>query len=276
MDIYLKHLIKLILLSLQLVSISIASANIISGTISLPSGIVAPADGVSFTVESFGFDPEGAVSVFIPSGQDSVSYTLEFSIDDYQFVNFECNSGCDTLDITTTGGWDNTRGVVGWYDGQRFAGTQDHVVDILLELADSFTGTVEFPDGAVANDIFYFIVAITSADSFSSDSRYTAIELLSPGQQSSFNFKIGVPTDETSTAWRVSFGCILECASVTQTGQHYATSAFGGDSSIDPSVAFEFPKGQDYSDLRLNLIDTSPIPIDFTLAPILMLLEDDE
>lgn len=256
-------------------SIASAFANTISGTISLPSGVTAPSGGVILTVRSLRFDSFGfgRDRVTIPSGSSSTNYSLVFSDDVERQVVFNCDDGCGSLDITTSGGWSNTSGVGGDFSAQVFNAGQNHVVNIQLETADTFTGSVSLPEGLVAKGNEFLLASISSNNRFSFES-YSEGEILTAGQ-TSFDFKIGVPSNATSSSWQVRFVC-LDCETRVESKTHYATTIIGAPPALDSDSSFPFLKNTDYANLNLTLIDNKPINMkQVILSPILLLLDDE-
>lgn len=273
-QVFLRPTIALILTFCSILS---ANANTISGAVSLPPGVVAPSGGLDITVGSIPFDDFGfgRDRVRISAGQSSASYVLQFSDNSDRDITFDCED-CANLDVTSDGGWSNTQGVVGTFSGQTFSGALDHVVNIRLERADTFKGTVSLPSGVIATGGEFLFVSIRSTDPFSFDS-FGDGELLSAGQ-TSFEFAIGAPSDSRRSGWDIRFVC-LSCAPRVEPSGHFATTVAGGIPSLDSDSAFQFSSGLDFNGIDLTFIDNQAIPDEseegeIIIAPILLLLDD--
>lgn len=263
-------------LLLALSSILSANANTISGTVSLPPGLVAPSGGLDITFNSIPFDDFGfgRDRIRISAGQSSANYILRFSDNSDRDITFDCKD-CASVDVTSDGSWSNTRGVVGIFSGQTFSGALDHVVNIQLERADTFKGTISLPSGVVATGGEFLFVSVRSTDRFSLDS-FSDGEILSAGQ-TSFEFAVGAPSDARRSGWEIRFSC-LSCASRVESSGHFATTATGGTPSLDSDSAFRFSSGSDFNGINLTFIDNQAIPeaepSGIIITPMLFLLDD--
>jgi len=157
-----------------------------SGTISLPPGVNAGAGGVIYNIGVLEFVfIDGIFSrpidaVIIPEGQNSADYQFDLlSADGNHVLNFECTSGCEGLDVTTDGFWSESLGVVGSFifGATRFSAAVDNEVDIVMESADTFSGTVSLPSGITGNDFTAVVVRVRDTGFLQFDSYSTIVQI---------------------------------------------------------------------------------------------------
>ena len=234
-------------------TVSTANANTISGTVSLPSGMVAPAGGLDISVRGFPIGDFflGSDRVTIAAGQSNANYFLEFLDNEDRRIEFNCDD-CASIDVSSNGFWDNTAGIVGFFGATQFSGSQNHIVNILLESADTFRGTVSLPAGLRAQGDEFISVSINDTGFLSLNS-FSDGEFLSEGQ-TSFGFAIGAPTNATNSGWDIRFSC-SGCEERIEAEFHYATSLSGSNAALDSDLAFTFANNRDHSGIRLTLID---------------------
>lgn len=243
-------------------STSTAQTNQFSGTFSLPQGIVAPAGGTVFNLATDPLDEftlnsrvaYSATEVQIAAGQTSVFYTLRLDNSPVvlnKTLKFECVSGCDELDITTVGWWSSLKGVVAKADASNFVANTSQTIDIQMEPADVFAGSIIFPDDFLATGTELFTIEITET-AFAVTARFSQ-QVLATENSQSVDFRLAVPADETNGGWNMSLRC-LDCVSDLAAGPYYPTRVNGDPASLESSQQFFFQKNRDYTDIQFSLI----------------------
>jgi hypothetical protein len=239
-----------------------AQSNQFSGTFSLPGGVTAPSGGTRFEVrtepiDEFTFNSQVAYSstqVNLLAGQSSSNYSIRLDNSPQvlnKTVRFVCLSGCANLDITTSGWWSASAGVVGQADASSFAANTDRTINLQLEPADIFAGSIVLPEDFTTTGAEQFIVEVVEA-SFAITARFTqTIEPSANLQQ--INFRLGVPSNETGGGWNLSMRCI-NCANDLEAGPYFAKSISGVPVSLKSVGQFFFRKNADYQNMRLDLI----------------------
>ena len=238
------------------------TVEIISGTFSLPTGVV-PAGDVVYEVttqpfESFVFEGQAYSStdqVTISAQDSSPTYQLFIppDADDEQYkIMFKCLQGCETLNVSTDGYWrDATYKVVGEVNAGVFGGGQSHTVNIEMEDAKIFAGSINFPAGLVPAGGEFFSVNLISLNQ--EDSRFWNFYSTIIGVQAGIDtvqFRIGVPLDDPvpTAGWFLFLNCII-CDSRFEQRLQYATNILignpltvnGADAQLFPvSLPFNF------------------------------------
>lgn len=271
----LRQLLIFVLVALTL-SQTANAAFTVSGSISLPTGVVAGSEGVEIRLNGlFREFPSGSdtTTARIGQGQSSAPYSLTFSGDDDQEIEFECTVGCFDLGVTTEGAWNENDGIVPSFGGTDFSRTMDHLVNIRLETATRFSGQMRLPEGFTATGNELLLLRISSNDRFAFLSFSDGV-VLSPGEDS-FNFEIGIPSDETNQSWSVEFSCFA-CDDDILGDDTYASTISGDPAVTDEDLAFAFPMSGNFNNLTLTLISIAldPVQSKISIAPILLLLDD--
>ena len=250
-------------------------ANTISGTVSLPNGVVAGSGGVEISLSAFPFvDISTSFErVTIPQGQSAAQYSFNFVESQERSINFGCNFGCDSLDITTDGAWDNTLGVVGFLSGERFSGTENHIVNITLERADTFSGRLIFPENFAITGDEFLSVTVSSTSIFAVLDRYSFSTLLEKGE-SEVNFSVGAPTRSAfQNPWEIRVTC-SNCSNPIGESSYFATQSNGGVMTTNGNSAFIYQPSRDHRNLTLSYPFTIENPR-VNISPIYPLLLDD-
>lgn len=236
----------------------------LSGRLSLPFGQVAPAGGVTFDVSTFfadfAFVDGQFLSTFdevtIPEGQNSAAYEIDLFDEDpiveERRLDFECIRGCEGLDITTSGLWSESTGVSGFFRATTYSHFADNVVDITLESADTFTGTVFLPVGQVATSAEFIPVRVSEEGVFLGASYSTFIRTM-PGENG-WTFQLGVPTDSAASNWSVEVVC-LSCEPTISTEVQYATTINGDPLSEVEANRFLFAPNVDHSGVDMTFLE---------------------
>jgi hypothetical protein len=244
------------------VSVAHAQSNQFSGSFSLPNGIVAPPGGVRFEIrtdpiDEFTFNSRVAYSsteVALVAGQNSSNYAIRLD-NSPQVVNksirFECLSGCANIDVTNMGWWSSSAGVVGQADATTFVANSNRTIDLQMETADTFSGTIVLPEDFTTTGAEQFVIEVVES-SFAVTARFTqTIKPLANLQQVSFN--LGVPSSETGGGWNMSVRCI-NCVSDLEAGPYFAKTATGAPVSLSSVGQFFFLKNADYQNINFDLI----------------------
>ena len=237
------------------------------GKLSLGDGVVAPAGGVEITIRTFPIDfllsnfvfRRSSIEVEVPAGESEVCYSLDFlkgGADDTKQLEFNCNRGCDDLDLVTRGFWNASTGNAGGFIfGTSYPVLQETPVDITLKSADTFKGEIRFPDGFVANGNEQFSIRVEAEFdglAFFPES-YTSFYYPDAGA-TSIPFTIGVPNElDSLRGWTVSLSC-LSCDDGLVSTNTFVTSALGGPLSTEASSAFEFDSMQDNFGIVLTVL----------------------
>ena len=260
--VFLSCFLHIALLVLFSASPAHAQSNQFSGSFSLPSGITAPSGGTRFEVrtdpiDEFTFNSRVAyssVEVNLIAGQNSSNYSIRLD-NSPQVVNktlrIVCVSGCENLDVTTFGWWSSSAGVVGQADASSFVANTNRTINLQMETADLFAGTIVLPEDFATTGDEQFVVEVVESN-FAITARFTQnIEPAANLQQVSF--RLGVPSNETGGGWNVSVRCI-NCASDLGDGPYFAKSASAAPVSLSAIGQFFFRKDADYQNMRFDLI----------------------
>jgi hypothetical protein len=236
------------------------------GDISLPEGTLAGIGGVTITLQANMIDFEiidgvftlfpSLVDVTIPEGMNRTSYFLELNSNtksETKSLSFRCKSGCDDLDITTDGNWSESVGVGGLFSKTNYPSRNQNVVNILLEEADTFTGTVSLPTGVVASGEEAITVNVRETTGFLKTSFFLSI--LPRAGEVSWPFKIGVPTDSSTPNWNVSIRC-LACDSSIPLDTQYAGQVNGGNMTLNSIESHPFPADVDQVGIDMRFLQT--------------------
>ena len=236
----------------------------LSGRLSLPFGQVAPAGGVTFNVSTFvadfAFIDGQFLSTFdevtIPEGQNSASYETnlfdEDPIVEERRLDVDCIRGCAGLDITTSGQWNEFTGVSDFFRATRYSHFADHVVDITLEAADTFSGTVFLPEGQVATGFEFIPVRVSEVGMVLGASYSTFIRTM-PGENG-WTYQLGVPTDSIASNWSVEVSC-LSCEPSVSSEIQYATTRDGNPLSEVRENRFLFDPNVDHSEVNMTFLE---------------------
>lgn len=234
------------------------------GVVSLPLGTLAPAGGAAITISTFPIDFEfgsdlsikqSSVDVLIPAGQNSVPYVLDLFDPEpssaTKKLNVECTAGCDSMDVTTAGFWNESSGFGGLINATGYDHFSEHTVNIALEDADTFSGSIEMPEGLTVSGPTLFSINVEEVDGDIIPESYSySIEGTEGGAD--FPFHIGVPSDTSATEWRVSVKCLV-CAPEISRATLYASTISGGVLTEDNASAFGFGVGSDYTGIIMTL-----------------------
>ena len=267
-------------LTLFISVVSLGNASTVSGTISLPEGILAGSGGVELEVSTFPiqFDDSFRLSrdiVTIAQGQASANYIFDLpeppTFETFR-LEFECLSGCAGLGITTDGFWSDTRGVTGsLLIANNYDSFVDHTIDILLEPADTFSGRVNFPQGAVASGEESIFLTVRDSGFLGTD-QYLIL-LNQEAGATSVNFEIGVPNEGISGGWFVDVFCTgCDQGIIVETAQ-YSTTALGDPLSVNQDDRFFYRANNNYSGLELTMLAVDqPESLDAIIVPVYDLL----
>lgn len=257
-----------------------SNAATISGTLSLPVNVVAPSGGAEFEVSTFliQFSDSFEASrdtVTIAQGQNSTTYSFNIpeppAFDEFR-LEFECKSACDSLGVTTDGLWSETEGVTSLFGATEYDSTTDQVINILLETADVFTGTINFPAGFVATGAEFFLIRLDNSNPFSFET-FTTFVSANAGD-TSLPFTLGVPNAGSNGGWFLEVSC-LSCDTRLSDGDQYATTMLGDPLSLQEDDAFFYQVNSDYSNIKMTLIALAPVSeTDLNIVPVISLLLD--
>ncbi len=285
---YLKGLVFLLFaFSILVFSPRVMAAATFSGTISLPAGVNAGPSGVELRVGTAfiefytgpnGFPRFASDFVNIPPFANSTNFSFELPpspSNDLNRVRFSCISGCESLDVTTSGNWSETEGVVAFFlGGTDYDSRQNQTIDIVLESADTFQGLLRLPEGFVANGDEQLIVRVADAAQFSLES--TLESIFPVAGQTSFPFVVGMP-EGGNGRWELEVYC-LRCDQDVESADHYPTQLTGDPLTTNQRDAVLFSKNADYVNLSMTLISLRPDPNKpnvVNLVPIMYLLLDE-
>jgi len=255
-------------------NVAAVNAALLSGSISLPSGRVASGSGSQFIVSTQPFlGVQSAVT--IPVSQSTANFSLNLPNGASYRVRFDCVSGCGGLDFTTAGFWSQMSGIVGLEsNATSYLSAQSQNVNIQLEDADTFSGTIILPEGFQATGD-ESLLAIVSASTFGQAATFQQTITTQEGE-TNWPFTIGVPADATGGGWNVNVQC-QNCDVDITAEPHYPTTVIGDPASLEISSQFFYLKNRDYRDMSMTLISIAkPEPEDseFIVAPIILLLDD--
>ena len=237
-----------------------------SGSIALPSGVVAGAGGVTLRIQTFplefrivGFEIfVSSTEVTIPQGSNSVNYRIDLQEDptfETKGLEFRCLSGCESLDVTTAGLWSEVVGVTNFFNDTDYSHYADNDVDILLEPADSFSGTVQLPNALTFLGTEFIVIRVSEVNVLFGNSFTT---FLSPGVgETSWPFNIGAPSDSTAPNWSIEISC-FGCDGAISTASQFATTVNGNPLSTNPVNKHLFVSDQDFTGIELELLLVTP------------------
>ena len=263
---------------------SIAKAVTFSGTVRLPAGVTAPPGGLEIEVSTFPieFNFNGSTfssssdSIVIPAGQSSQTYSFQvsngFSSGGVR-VAFECETtSCGGLDITSDGFIDSSGAVTSLILAERFNTNRSNSININLEDATVFAGSILFPKNLSAIGDEFFSVRVSNTNQFSFES-YSTLSLALSGQKS-IPFSIGVPIQNTR-GWDIKISCI-DCREPLVLQDLYPTTAAGDPLSTSESAAFIYSSGINRRNLRFTLLaeEQEQEGGDAIISPILLLLDE--
>ena len=181
--------------------------------------------------------------------------------------------------MTNVGSWNETTGIVSTFRGTTYSIGTTNSVDILLEQATTFSGSVVFPNNFVSSGNDFITVTLSNATFLTFDS-FSDSNILENGD-SSFDFRIGVPSSLSVDGWTLRAACPFDCDDdfVFQ-DTNYATTITGDPTSLNEDDAFIFPSGESYTNIIITLqgpvVETDAPVQESTLAPIINLVLDDE
>ncbi len=235
-----------------------------SGDISLPEGILAGIGGVTFTLKANMIDFEfidgvftvfpSSVDVTIPEGMNRTSYFLQLNSNtrsETKSLSFNCKSGCDDLNITTDGDWSESIGVGGLFSRTNYPSRNQNIVNILLEEADTFSGTVSLPMGVVASGEESIIVIVSETTGFLKTSFSYTIRPVAG--EVSWPFKIGVPTDSSTPNWNINIRC-LACDNSIPLDTQYASQVSGSPLTLNSTESHPFPADVDQAEIDMRFL----------------------
>ncbi len=216
----------------------------ISGTISLPGGVTAPAEGIYVDINANDQNSNGwgNCSVTIEEGQPSATYSISvpddtnaswtisyyYSGDDYLQNGYYSSSG-------TT--WDSSSGTL-------LPGGQDQPgINLVLLTGKTISGTVSLPSGDIA-PAGGIDVDIYASNQNGSGYGYSYVTIAEGA--SSATYSMIVP-DDTTASWQVSYAYWR--SEYVQFG-YYSSNGTTGDSS----VATLLHGGQDHENINFVLL----------------------
>lgn len=243
-------------------SILWAQTNQISGSFRLPSGVNATGTGAVFEISTDPLDQFtlnsrvafSSTAVTVLPGNNSANYSLRLDNSPNQVskkIKFECVSGCQSLDITSVGWWSASRGVVGRADASDYLANANLSIDLTMEGADTFAGTIVLPEGFTSTGNEEYTVEVRES-SFAVTALFT--QTVAPAANAtSVPFRIGVPAQETGGGWNLNIRC-QACEADLEDGPYYPRSASGNPVSLAAAGQFFFLKNNDFTNMQFDLI----------------------
>jgi len=248
----------------------------ISGTFSLPGGIVAPSGGAEFkistdpleTFEVGGGSLESSATVIIPAFFNGGSYSLTLrdapepaetqppTDPNPKKLMFECVSGCDSLGAITSGYWSITAGVVDADQATEFPATQNATVNILLPRGDVFSGVVKLPEGFLATGDEQITVTI-KGNSFSNPPTFSQL-IETEEDENEWPFRFVAPRNLVG-GWFMELSCV-SCDENIPVEAHLPTTALGDPMTLDGAQDFFFIRFRTYSNMVMTFISTKEEP----------------
>ena len=225
------------------IDMELLTGNSIGGTLSLPGSDMAPAGGLSFEIfaeEEFLNSDVARVSVYMPEGQDTVSYSFTVPPDATQnwLVGYSCYN-CEPY--WRTGYYGNTidQGLA-----DTLAGGIDHVnINLEAILANVISGELSLPNGDAAPPGGVGL-SIFARGAFS----YFSNGLNINEGQNSVAYSLLLPPD-SSEIWEVGYDCYSNCDGYVNPGFYNSTGTV-----YDESAAEQLLGGSDYTNIDLELI----------------------
>ncbi|MCP5149224.1 MAG: thrombospondin type 3 repeat-containing protein [Chromatiales bacterium] len=192
------------------IDLELLAADVISGTISLPSG-TAPPGGVTARIraEDTASSSQVEVEVTIAEGTDSVAYAIDVAPDGDALwrVRYFCQSGCDGL---LAGGLLGVAGTVAdEADAALLPGNASYPgSDLTLLAADVISGTISLP-GLDTAPVGGVTVRVSAVDTLGDAVLSTDVTIAE--STSSIAYQITVPSD-SGASWRVGYTCVGGCS----------------------------------------------------------------
>nr|MBX2869367.1 hypothetical protein [Acidiferrobacterales bacterium] len=248
-------------------------ANVIDGTISLPSGEVAPAGGITFDLGAAGNRISDGLPLFgdfffdlsIPEGQSTLNYSLKLQpdADTEWYVSYTCFSeNCEGY--TNEGFYGDPNTVPVRSEATALVGGSDASnVDLVFLPAVEVSGTVTIPDGLnISGDNLYFEVFVYDRNR-PTESFFESLGRVFFGMSgpiTSFEYSAAVFDDPNAdlfvgvTCFDFSFGDSGPC-------DEFVNSTYHGDpvSEFDDQNAVILQGGQDHTDVDVLLIEADVI-----------------
>ncbi|RBP50869.1 hypothetical protein [Arenicella xantha] len=269
----------LIVAGLLFSTTALSQTNRVSGTVDLPAGIIVSQDELVFEVST---DPlsiiltddgelETSTTVTIARFSRSANYSILLKDDassedpdapDYEDfrLRFECISGCtSSLPLTTAGFWDTSKGVVDELQAELFQLASSPVdddgvitVDIALERADMYSGTIRLPDGVAADGDEEIELVLTGA---ALSNKPVFSQMMSASKdQTAFPFLLGVPRLSNISGWNVQLKCET-CPEGVLSDPQFPTTAAGNPLSFTDGESFLYRKFDSFINMELTFID---------------------
>lgn len=270
----------------SILATNMAKAATFSGTLQLPQGVTAGASGAQFEVRTFfveffqddnGFFQTSSDDAVIPPFGSSANFSFELPDIPSQSthnITFNCETGCESLDATTTGYWNASSGVVGSpFDATDYVSTVNQTINIQLEAADRFIGTVLFPPGLTAAGDEQIVIRVRESAEFTLDS-YIQYWYPEAGETNS-GFVIGAPTSAATSAWEIEFYC-NNCDDDIIDADLFPTTVLGDPASVNEADQFIFLKASDYSNMTMTLLAVPTNSGDSNINGAIYILLDEE
>ena len=262
-------IVHLVAAGISDINISLVPADIVSGSISLPEGEVAPAGGMSINLNSWVTDgynmkPIGHSYTYIPQGYSSADYVLKIPSNDntLEYVVEYYYHGNEVKYIS--GGYYSEGGTVPYSSlATRLIASNDNISNINMTLLEgiSISGTISLPNDAVApiGGIKGSISANELID-LGSHSRWEGkgnyIEI--PEGSNSIPFRITVPKYQEAKAFKVGYFLHDSLPGYLNKG-YYSDTGTVTDIILGSDILVS---QADISDINFSIIDIENLPDD--------------
>ena len=141
--------------------------------------------------------------------------------------------------------------MVGLANATEYLANSNRVINLAMQPADLFAGTVNFPNDFAATGTEQLVVEVRES-SFAATAIFSQTLQPRPGSQS-INFKLGVPSTATGGGWNIALRCI-NCNEDLAAGPYYPTSVNWAPSSLKSSSQFFFIRNRDNTAMTIDLI----------------------
>ncbi|MBX2835442.1 MAG: thrombospondin type 3 repeat-containing protein [Gammaproteobacteria bacterium] len=237
----------------QNVNLTVLDARTISGTISLPSGVNAPAEGTQLSINALPaqgpFVGADEISVTIPEGENSIAYSIDTSVEateDWR-ISYLCRNGC--TGYVERGFYSDAGTVAVQASATGLAPDTDHDnIDMEIISSVQFAGQLILADGGLINDAEFSVFAVNTSNGL----RLVDTPLLIEAGTDRVDFELDLPSG--ADTWVLNYDCETGCDGLTDQG------FYGGLETVFSEEAAQPISGSDsIFDLELEVISSTQL-----------------
>jgi len=242
------------------INMTLLTGKTIQGTISLPSGKIAPSGGISVDIGAFDANHTGGGGldyIIIQANRSSADYTLR--VPDNTNATWVISYTCLNTDYRQMGYYAST-GTSGDSGGATLLdGGQDYTeIDMTLLTGKTIQGTITLPLGRTA-PAGGLKVEIDASAYYNGNvvTGYTTITILEGDSSETYTLRV---TDDVNASWRIAYYVL---GGGDWTDGYYSSNGTTGDQN----EATLLPGGQDYTEIDMILIPQNTIRGIVSLPP---------